>query len=82
MSNQPDTEALVAFIVDGLVDHPEDVAIQRTDKGRNISYEISVHPDDTGKIIGRQGRVIRSIRVLARAAGVLDGKQVYVDVVG
>ena len=78
----PDTEALVRKMVEGLVEHPEDVVIERGSDGSTTTYEITVHDDDTGKVIGRQGRIIRAIRVLARASGTLAGEQVYVDVVG
>ncbi len=82
MSDTRDTEALVTHIVTGLVDHPDDVSIERKETDNDITYEVTVHDDDIGKVIGRQGRVIRAIRVLARAAGMLDGKQVYVEVLG
>jgi predicted RNA-binding protein YlqC (UPF0109 family) len=45
-------------------------------------YEVRVHEDDVGKVIGRGGRIIKSIRTIARAAGILEGEQVYVDVIG
>lgn len=82
MSEQPDTEALVRDIVTGIVDNPDDVEVAVSEQGRNVNYEITVHDDDIGKVIGRQGRVIRAIRVLARASGIMRGKQVYVDVIG
>lgn len=82
MSPQQDTEALVTHIVEGLIDHPDSLKIERTETDKTLNFEITVHDEDIGKVIGRQGRIIRSIRVLARAAGMMDGKQVYVDVVG
>lgn len=82
MSEHPDTQVLVRHIVEGLVDNPGDIAVERIEDGRDVTYEISVHGDDVGKVIGRQGRIIRAIRVLVRAAGVLHGEQVYVEVLG
>jgi predicted RNA-binding protein YlqC (UPF0109 family) len=82
MSPERDSAALVEYIVRGLVDNPDDVSIEQSDKGRDISLEITVHDDDVGKVIGRQGRIIRAIRVIARATGILDDRQVYVDVIG
>ncbi|GAB4274369.1 MAG: KH domain-containing protein [Coriobacteriia bacterium] len=79
-STKKDTEEFLRHIVEGLVDDPASVSLQRSERGRNVSFEISVHPDDVGKVIGKQGRVIRALRVLAKAAGVLEGKNVYVDV--
>lgn len=77
-----DTDALVRYLVTSLVDHPEDVRIERSDGAGSVGYSITVHPDDTGKVIGRQGRVIKAMRVLVRAAASLDGLDATVDVVG
>jgi len=65
-----DIAGLVRAIVEPLVEHKEDVDVrQSVDEYGNIYCEVSVHDDDTGKVIGRQGRVIKSIRTVARAAG-------------
>jgi uncharacterized protein len=47
-----------------------------------VDLELSVAPDDIGKIIGRQGRTIRAIRSVAKAASVKLGKRVNVEVSG
>ncbi len=64
---------LVTFIVQNLVSHPGELVIgaDRDDKG--IRIEIRCASDDAGRIIGRGGRIINSIRTLARAAS--DGRQ-------
>lgn len=64
---------LVTFIVQNLVAEPDELVIgaQRDDKG--VKIEIRCAPDDAGRIIGRGGRIINSIRTLARAAA--DGRQ-------
>ena len=73
---------LLEYAIPWLVDHPEDVTIDELDaEGGGVVYEISVHPDDMGKIIGRRGRIIRSLRALARAAGQTHGGRVSVEVV-
>ncbi len=82
MASDIDTEALVRYVVESLVDHPEDVEIEKLDESRRIKYEVRVHDDDVGKVIGRGGRIIKSIRTIARAAGILEEEQVYVDVIG
>jgi predicted RNA-binding protein YlqC (UPF0109 family) len=82
MSRTADTDALIKQLVESLVDEPGDVAIEREDAGGKIAYEISVNPDDVGKVIGRQGRIIKAIRVVMRAAGSVNGDQVDVDVLG
>ncbi len=70
MSEQTeDFVGLVDAIVRPLVDNEEDLDIQgsETEEG-SILVEIRVNEEDAGKIIGRQGRVIKAIRTLARAA--------------
>ena len=70
MSEQTeDLVGLVGAIVRPLVDNEEDLDIQgsETEEG-SILVEIRVNEEDAGKIIGRQGRVIKAIRTLARAA--------------
>jgi predicted RNA-binding protein YlqC (UPF0109 family) len=59
---------LVAFMAKGLVDHPEDVEVEILRAGRDASFELSVHPDDIGHVIGKQGRTARSMRLTLSAA--------------
>ncbi|MGH2736365.1 MAG: KH domain-containing protein [Actinomycetota bacterium] len=76
------SRALVEYVVPWLVDNPDDVEIsETTGEGDSIVLEISVHADDMGKIIGKQGRIIRSLRTLARAAGQRSGESIMVEVV-
>jgi len=58
---------LISYITINLVDHPEDVTIQKADRqGREI-YQVRVHPDDLGKVIGKGGQTARAIRTLLTA---------------
>lgn len=76
------TRELIEFVVPWLLDHPDEVEISETEGDRGATVlELSVHPDDMGKIIGKRGRIIRSLRLLARAAGQRDGNAVFVEVV-
>lgn len=77
-----DTEALVTYLVTSLVDTPDSVSISKTESGNAVRFEISLDPEDVGKVIGRQGRIIKAIRTLARAAGSTAGIEVEVDVAG
>lgn len=70
------------YVIPWLVDHPEDVEITETESERGGTVlEISVHAEDVGKMIGKRGRIIRSLRALARAASQRDGHAVMVEVV-
>ncbi len=72
---------LVDGLVRPLVDHPEDISIAAEIDGDTESIEIRVNDEDTGKVIGRQGRVIKSIRTLTRAAASRIGMQVEVEII-
>lgn len=76
------TRELLEYIGPWLVDNPEDVQITEVEGDRGATVlEVTVNPEDMGKLIGKRGRIIRSIRTLARAAGQRDGQNVMVEVV-
>ncbi len=64
---------LVSYIVQHLVSEPDKLQVTVEREPRNLRIEIRCAADDAGRIIGRGGRVINSIRTLARAA--TDGRQ-------
>ena len=76
------TRALVEYLGPWLLDEPDEMEINEAEGDRGaMVLEISVAPDDMGKIIGKRGRIIRSIRARARAAGQRDDRSVMVEVV-
>lgn len=77
-----DTEGLVRYLIESLVDVPEAVSIETEESDVTIAFRITLDPTDVGKVIGRGGRIIKAIRVLARAAGSAEGRQVEVDING
>ena len=70
-------EELVKYIACSLVDYPEQVELKAGDD----SLALSVAESDLGKIIGRQGRTIKAMRVLVNAVAGRQGKTVNLDVV-
>jgi predicted RNA-binding protein YlqC (UPF0109 family) len=82
MSGTPDVDELVRYLVTSIVEHPEDVRIDKHESADGTTYEVTVHADDTGKVIGRQGRVIKAIRVLVRAAASVEESDATVEVIG
>ena len=79
---QGDAIGLVRSIVLSLVDEPEQVQVESSDDGDTLIIEIRVNSDDIGKVIGRQGRIIKAIRTLARAASAYaGGSRIEVEVV-
>ena len=74
---------LVEYLVASLVDHPEELSIDVTDRDDNSCLiELGVAEDDIGKIIGRRGRVIKAIRTLAYAMGTRYNLSTEVEVLG
>ena len=74
-------QELIEYVARGLVSHPDEVSVAEVPAGRMVLYEISVAEDDVGKIIGRQGKVIRALRTLVKASATRQGTRVDVDVV-
>lgn len=77
-----DTEGIVRYLIESLVDSPEAVEITVVESDESITFQVALDADDVGKVIGRGGRIIKAIRTLARAAGSTEGRQVEVDVIG
>ena len=69
------------FIVSYLVDHPDEVRIEEDESGRTIVYDLFVHPDDVGKVIGRNGRIARAIRAVVKAAALREDRNAIVEIV-
>lgn len=77
-----DIANLVEALVVPLVDDPDAVEITSSDTEEGaLLVEISVADEDAGKVIGRQGRVIKAIRTLCRAAGSRNGAAVEVEII-
>ncbi|MCR5432746.1 MAG: KH domain-containing protein [Lachnospiraceae bacterium] len=72
---------LIKIIATSLVDHPEQVVVSETETDKSIVVELKVAPEDMGKVIGKQGRIAKSIRTVAKAAAAKDDKKVVVDIV-
>ena len=73
-------ENLLLVLVRALVDDPERVEVSATESDSRVDLELRVAPDDMGRVIGRQGRTIRAIRSVVKAASVKLGKRVNVEV--
>lgn len=72
---------LVEIIARALVDSPEDVMVSETEKEGMTVVELRVAPSDMGKVIGKQGRIAKSIRSVVNAAATREKRKVVVDIV-
>ncbi|MCX7871899.1 MAG: KH domain-containing protein [Verrucomicrobiae bacterium] len=74
-------QAFIEYVVKSVVDHPEDVSITQTEKGEATVYQLKLHPDDVGKIIGKGGVMINAMRSLVQAASAKKGMRCLIEVV-
>ena len=71
---------LVEVIASALVESPEDVVVTETEDEKQIVLNLTVAPEDMGKVIGKQGRIAKAIRTVVRAAGSKGDKKIMVDI--
>ena len=71
---------LVELIAKSLVDYPDEVVVKETIDGDTITIELNVAGDDMGKVIGKQGRIAKSIRTVVKAATARSEKPVFVEI--
>ncbi len=73
-------KSLIETIVEPLVDHPSDVVVTEKEEENKIVYHLQVNADDVGKVIGKNGRIAKSIRTVVYAAGMKSNKKIYLDI--
>lgn len=71
---------LVEYLAKALVEHPEHVVVTEEQKGDTVVYRLKVEPSDVGKVIGRHGRIAKSIRSIVGAAAYRLDKRVTIDI--
>ena len=77
-----DPTELLEYLAEGLVDDPEQVAVERfEEQDGSVVLELAVGPDDYGKVIGRGGRTAQALRTIVAAAAANEGLRVLVDIV-
>ncbi|MEO7298117.1 MAG: KH domain-containing protein [Verrucomicrobiota bacterium] len=74
-------QAFLDFVVKGLVNHPEAVTVTPVDKNGLTVYELRLHQDDIGKVIGKQGMTINAIRSLLLAGSAKKGLRCTIEIV-
>jgi len=73
-------DTILANVAKAIVDHPDSVAVTKTEDGDNVTLVLSVDSDDMGKVIGRHGRIARAIRMVIKAAANKAGKKATVEI--
>lgn len=71
---------LVKFIAQSLVDSPDQVNVKEIQENDTVRIELTVAPDDMGKVIGKQGRIAKAIRTVVKAAAAKEKKKIVVEI--
>ena len=74
-------QAFLEYTVKGLVQHPDGVSVTPVEREGTTVYELRLHPQDVGKVIGRQGMTINAIRSLLLAGSAKRGLRCTVEIV-
>ncbi|MBO5390189.1 MAG: KH domain-containing protein [Lachnospiraceae bacterium] len=73
-------EELVRYLAKSLVQEPDQVDVKTVESDKTVVLELRVAPDDMGRVIGKQGRIAKSIRTVVKAAASKGDKKVIVDI--
>ena len=71
---------LVEILAKALVDHSDQVLVVKSETDKSVHLQLTVAPEDMGKVIGKQGKIANAIRTLVKAAAVKDGRRVHMDI--
>ena len=74
-------QAFLEYVVKGLVQHPDAVSITPVQRDSMTIYELRLHPQDVGQVIGRQGTTINAIRSLLLAGSAKKGLRCSVEII-
>lgn len=71
---------IVEVIAKAIVNHPSEVQVEEERRGSTVVLKLRVAPDDMGKVIGKQGRIAKAIRMVMKAAATRENVKVIVDI--
>ena len=72
---------LIELISKKLVDHPDDVEVRVIENEDGQVFELRVHPDDMGRVIGKNGRVAKAVRTLIGSAAAKTNVRATLDII-
>lgn len=74
-------QQFVEYIVKSVVGHPEDVSVERIIDEKGVLLQLTVNPEDLGRVIGKKGSTAQSLRTLLRALGVKNDARYNLKIV-
>lgn len=72
-------QEFLTYLIKNITKNPDDVKVEEILEGTTYNYQISVNPDDMGLVIGKEGRIIRSVRALAKSKAIKEGVMINVE---
>lgn len=66
------------FLIGSIVEHPDKIVVDEQEQSGIINFTITVDKEDMGKIIGKNGRVIKAIRNVMKIPAIKNGKKIYI----
>ena len=73
--------AMLENLIKALVEFPDEVAISPIEGDGTVVFEVQLHPEDTGKVIGKKGRTINALRTIIRSSADTGAKKVIMELV-
>ena len=70
---------ILEILIKGLVEHTDDVEITEKEENKSIVFEVKVNETDMGKVIGKQGRIAKSIRTVMKSVAGKEHKKVVIE---
>ncbi|MGM0598708.1 MAG: KH domain-containing protein [Candidatus Rifleibacteriota bacterium] len=74
-------QSMLEKLIKALVEHPDEVVVSPIEGDSTIVFEVQVHSDDTGKVIGKKGRTINALRTIIRSSANTGAKKVIMELV-
>jgi uncharacterized protein len=71
---------LVLWLAQEMVDHKDLVKVDSIERDRSVVFELTVHPDDLGRVIGRGGRTAKALRTVLDSAARKEGRRAVLDI--
>lgn len=72
-------QEILEVIIKNLVDNPDEVSINEVANAKSVCYEVKVAKNDMGKVIGKQGRIAKSIRNIMKSVAAKEHKKVVIE---
>lgn len=72
-------QEFLTYLITNIVKNPDDVKVEEILEGTTYNYQISVNAEDMGLVIGKEGRIIRSVRALAKSKAIKEGIMINIE---